>query len=195
MRASARETSVLPSNELAAGSPTASSASFSVRNCVFFYWSFSFFFSPQALIEVMNWFFCPWFVYQRKVKGGLMDSFCGNSCCARLLKHLCENTAANYSRLRCSERLLVARETEYKCKKNNFFFFFFLLTAKINNITKFKWMSVVKRWPCSDMPGSRWHAEEHVGQSRLQPPRTSNLIGFWSGRYFFFTAIIYNIYN
>lgn len=129
MRASTRETSVLPSNELADGSPTASSASFSVRNCVFLL-VFFFFFSPQALIEVMNWFFCPRFVYQRKVKGGLMDSFCGNSCCARLLKHLCENTAANYSRPRCSERLLVARETEYKCKKKTTSFFFLFINRK-----------------------------------------------------------------
>lgn len=92
MRASAREKSVLPSNELAAGSPAASSVPFSVRIVFFFLLVFFFFFlfSPQALIEVMNWFFCPRFVYQRKVKGGLMDSFCGNSCCARLLKHLCE---------------------------------------------------------------------------------------------------------
>lgn len=134
MRASTRETSVLPSNELAAGSPTASSASFAVRNrFVFFIGLFLFFLSPQALIEVMNWFFCPRFVYQRKVKGGLMDSFCGNSCCARLLKHLCENTAANYSRPRRRERLLDARETEYKCKKTTSFFFCFLLFINRKN--------------------------------------------------------------
>lgn len=74
-------------------------------------------------MEVMNWFFCPHFVYQRKVKGGLMDSFCGNSCCARLLKHLCENTAANYLPPRRRERLLDKQEAEYKYEKLLFFFY------------------------------------------------------------------------
>lgn len=106
-----------PSNELAAA-PRRPRLSRFLIEIVFF---FLFFSPPCELIEVMNCFFCPRFVYQRKVKGELMDSFCGNSCCARLLKHLCENTAANYSPPCRGERLLDKQEAEYKSKKKLFF--------------------------------------------------------------------------